>query len=277
MLGGIDILKTGEPVPEGIKPKAIWDLVLSEGHLPRVPYSFDGVQKFIQREVGGTLPKNLTDNLTFNTQAWQLIFDQHAMPLLFVGVPEYREGDIRLSEAMGTIEVCRIVQQETNNVVVSELRVAGVGKISTHEERILAASFSAKTHRVTNLAVSITEKEFPQEIEVKEADFFGARMPICLNPLEVHTIAGLVTRAMIRATENEEREPQLSVLRVNNLCSRPENLEVADHGTLSSRLGFKVKSSGPESPAHYIVYTPPSSGSPMLREWSAEFPKTLAK
>lgn len=136
---------TGQPVPEGIKPVYLPNLMAERN---RVPSTLERIQALLQREVGAGLPQALIEQLGFTELRWQLVYNRHSLPYLFVGAPTTQDQPINLAEARGTIYLDRGGRSNLDGTVfVSDLGVAGVGRVSNGSARVLTARYSPHHHK----------------------------------------------------------------------------------------------------------------------------------
>lgn len=274
----LSLIKTGEPIPSGIKPKRIDSLMGEEIHLARIAFSFDEIQEVLRAEAKSGLPALLVDQLGLNTLRWQLVHDPHSVSLFFIGVANQLNEPIALKDAMGTIEIEReIFPIQNDEVVVDRIRVAGIGR-SSGEPRVHTVSFRADIKSVDALGVSVSEHEFPPPQEYNDpevASFRKATSPIPTKALLARSrdTVGVVTEAMVKITTAHTR-----ILRAwghyYDRATDSIGLILGDVPTVIDRSlteirGFTIDS---HYPNHIVRYT--GSG---RKSWAAEFPKTLSE
>lgn len=271
---------TGQPVPEGIKPVYLPDLMAETN---RVPSTLEWIQALLQREVGAGLPQALIEQLGFAKLRWQLVYNRHSLPYLFVGVPTTQVGPIELAEAAGTIYLVRGGRNNLDdNVFVSDLGVAGVGRVSNGSTRVLTAQYSPSHKQAYTINVSVSPQEFPppppetsshyEKYSNYRYHYCHVARPIPSTPHTVYHIGGIVTARMVLETAVNGQDAHERVLSSYDSTHQGNRVLPLDHGRLSRILGFTVESL---DNLHRVSYHPPRETAPALTAWQVEFPKKL--
>lgn len=270
---------TGQQVPKGIKPVYLPDLMTERN---RVPSTLEWIQRLLRQEVRAGLPQALIDQLGFAELRWQLVYNRHSLPLLFVGTPTlpYKSiyESINLAEATGTIYLNRRVSGNPDDrvVCVSHLGVAGVGRASNGSTRVLAALYNPSHKQAYHINVSVSPPEFPYPSESApysyKMDYDYAARPIPSRQGTVYHIGGIVTKGMVLATAVDRQNGHMRVFSSFDMTLQGTEVRPIDYGRSSEDLGFRVWSS--DDSFHQVSYQPPRRAAG-LSAWQVDFPKRL--
>lgn len=278
MLAEAEILRSGQQPNDGTKLKWISDLVRGIHH-DRVPVSFDEIQQTLKEEVGATLNRPFAESLGFDWMSWQLVYDEQALPLLFVGTHLGYDSTIAIEGAQGIVEIERRVDRQ-RKVVPSSLRIAGVTNDSDATPRVQAIAFSSLHHKLIRLDLSVSDEEFPLPPKngvrdkligaIPQCAYYNATRSIPSDPESATHTSSFITSAMSKVAGHK------IVLHAYDPVPEGQNVAFQDSGayykSLTRYQGFTIQKA---DSAYVISFNPRVESG--LKPWMLSFPRSMVR
>jgi hypothetical protein len=248
--------------------------LVNRGEVIFYPVALSDIQAKMREEFQAQLPEDLVSQFGFGGLDWRFVIPFSAfygseglvVPQLFLG---FKSGKpTAVEDALGTIELKRMVNEEGRLSQITDVRVAGVALDSGRMLRTMGATYSPWTLNAHRFDVSVSDLEVPKprtrgdslETFQYQCQYQWTTQSIPTAPSEPYWTAALITQKMVEETEHNK------VFRMHDSTEEGFSIMAGDR-ELAKKLGFTVSSTGDE---HILSYNSPA-GEP----WSLSIPQKL--